>query len=116
VYLLSLLLGSTRSRQREFDALRAAGATRANVVAIITLSGGLVAVLGALIGIAVGAAWSSVTCSFLSESIGWRIDPQISADIAIWIFLGAASIAVVGSLLPALYATRAKEFAPTPAL
>lgn len=109
VSLLSLLFGATRSRQREFALLRTAGATRSNVVAIITLSGSLVGILGALVGMAVGAVWSSVICSLLSESIGWRIDPLRSADLAGWVSVGAAGIAVLGSLVPALLSTRARQ-------
>ena len=109
VSLSSLLLGATRSRQREFALLRAAGATGANVVAIVTMTGSFVGVVGALIGIAIGAIWSSVFCSSLSESIGWRIAPIFSAELAALVIAGAAVISVFGSLLPALLSTRSRE-------
>ena len=109
VSLSSLLFGATRSRRREFALLRAAGATRANVVATITLSGCIVGVAGALAGIAIGAIWSSVFCSFLSESIGWRIAPVFSADVAVLVLAGAAVMAVLGSLIPALLSSRMRE-------
>lgn len=109
VSLQALLFGTTRSRRREFALLRAAGATRANVVAIITLGGSLIGVLGSIFGIAIGAIWSAVTCSFLSESIGWKIIPIQSTELAGWVVVGAAVIAVLGSLIPALLATRVRE-------
>ncbi len=109
VSLLSLIFGSIRSRRREFALLRAAGATRSNVVAIITLAGSLVGILGSTLGIAVGALWSSVVCSFLSESIGWRIEPLLASDVVLSVCGGAAILAVLGSLLPALVATRSRE-------
>lgn len=116
VSLLSLLFGATRSRQKEFALLRAAGATRANVVAIITLSGGLIGTLGALIGIAISVLWSSVICEFLSESIGWKIEPFLASDVAAWVCAAAGVLAMLGSLLPALLTTRTRDLlsAPTP--
>jgi len=116
VSLLSLLFGATRSRQKEFALLRAAGATRANVVAIITLSGGLIGTLGALIGIAIAVIWSNVICEFLSESIGWKIEPLLASDVATWVCAAATLLAMLGSLLPALLTTRTRDpiGAPTP--
>ena len=109
ISLQGLLFGSARSREREFELLRTAGATRADVVAIVVLSGGLVGVLGALAGIGVGAAWSRVVCSFLSESFGWPIEAVHRSDIALWVLSGSAGLALIGSFLPAVLSTRPRE-------
>lgn len=116
VSLLSLLFGATRARQKEFALMRAAGATRMNVVAIITLSGALIGTLGALIGIAIAWIWSSVICGFLSESIGWQIEPLFASDIASWVCATASMLATVGSLLPALLTTRTRNLVAAPTL
>ncbi len=111
VSLQGLLFGAIRSRRREFELLRASGATRKNVVAIVTLGGSVVGVLGALIGIAIGTIWSSVVCGFLSQSVGWTIRPLLSPDLGVLVFAGATALALVGSLVPALLSTRARGHA-----
>lgn len=116
VSLLSLLFGATRSRQKEFALLRAAGATRANVVAIIALSGALIGTLGAVIGISIALVWSSVICEFLSESIGWQIEALLASDVAVWVCAAATLLAMLGSLLPALLTTRTRDLIGAPTL
>jgi putative ABC transport system permease protein len=111
ISLLSLLFGATRSRQREFGLLRAAGATRGDIVAVVTVSGVLVGTLGALTGILIGVVWSEVTCRFLSDSMGLQIAPLGRVGIAAWVSIGAVAISAAGSLLPAVLSTRTASLA-----
>ncbi len=114
VSLASLLLGATRSRQQEFALLRAAGATRTNVIPVVALSGCLVGLFGALLGLALGAVWTGVFCRFLSESIGWSIRPVFDVVVPLQIVAGAVAVALAASLVPGILSTRRLAVTTTP--
>jgi len=115
VSLVSLLFSSTRARQNEFLLLRAAGATRFNLVMVVALGGGVIGAFGAVIGAVIGGVWSIVTCATLSEALGWSVTPLVSANLVSGVVAAAALLATLASLLPALLSSRSPhEVAPTP--
>jgi putative ABC transport system permease protein len=73
---LSSSLGAiVLARRREFGVLRHLGLTRAQVRAMLAAEGGLLALLGALAGLAVGAAISLILVYVVNrQSFGWSME------------------------------------------
>jgi putative ABC transport system permease protein len=63
------------ARRREFGVLRHLGLTRGQVRAMLAAEGGLLALLGALAGLAVGAAISLILVYVVNrQSFGWSME------------------------------------------
>jgi putative ABC transport system permease protein len=93
----STVLAILLERRREIGVLRALGASRAQVGAVVVWEAGLIGVLGAGLGIAVGFAVSLVLIRVVNlQSFGWTIlfswqSPEVIG--AALLALGAAALA-----------------------
>jgi putative ABC transport system permease protein len=86
------------ARRREFGMLRHVGMTRGQIGAMLAAEGGLLASLGVVAGLALGAAISLVLVYVVNrQSFGWSMDLQPP-----WALLGALSLVLI--LLAALVA------------
>ena len=106
VSILVSIYNSVSARLKEIAILRALGATRRRVLALICLEAGLIGLFGGLLGIIVGhlaaGAGSVYFNKTLGESINW-VTPDRWEGVYL---LGATVIAVLAGLVPALKAYR----------
>ena len=99
-------------RRREFALLHALGVTRSEQLKMTLLSGALVGLAGALLGLAVGIALAEVGIGVLGGDLGAGLFPGATPELRLRSWEGAAfcvlgtSVAVIGSLRPALDAAR----------
>jgi len=106
VAILVSIYNSVSARLREIAILRALGATRQRILAIICLEAGLIGLVGAVLGLLAGhllaAAGSVYTQRVVGEPINWT---HVGAYE--WLFLlGVAIVAVLAGLVPAMKAYR----------
>jgi len=100
---LSSSLGAiVLARRREFGMLRHLGLTRAQIRAMLAAEGGLLALLGALAGLAAGAAISLVLVYVVNrQSFNWSMELHVpflllAALIALLIFLAVITAIISG--------------------
>jgi putative ABC transport system permease protein len=106
VGILVSIYNSISARMKEIAILRALGATRAKILALICFEAGLVGLIGGILGLALGhllgAAGSQYVERLVGEGFNWL---TISRDE--WLYLLAVVIlAVIAGLVPALKAYR----------
>jgi putative ABC transport system permease protein len=106
VGILVSIYNSVSARMREIAILRALGATRRRILALICIEAGIIGVLGAILGFIGGhllaAAGSIYTDRVLGERFNW-----ISVGQEEWIYLAVVVVlAVLAGLVPALKAYR----------
>lgn len=105
--LLNTLLISVLERTREIGVLRAMGATRRHVAAIIVVEAGLMAVAGAALGVVLGAALSWVNVDVISiVHTGWRVAYHFDGMAALQMFGLSIVVAVLAAYLPSRRAAR----------
>jgi putative ABC transport system permease protein len=106
VSILVSIYNSVAARRREIAILRALGATRMKVLALICAEAGVIGLLGALaglgVGLALGAIGSAAMERLLGESINWMV-----VDTRQWLYLaGVVVLSLLAGLAPALLAYR----------
>lgn len=104
-------------RRSQFALLRVLGLTRAQLLRQILLEGGLLGGLGSLLGLTLGYAMAATALHFFGGDLGGGyfrgVQPSVQFDgpaALIFLLLGS-SIALLGSLAPALEASRARPAA-----
>lgn len=105
VTLLNTLMLSVLDRRREIGVLRAIGATRAFTYKAILAEAAGIGIVGAVLGLVLGAAIQYLTSvaltNVLSIDVAWQPKPSMIA-----IGLGALAICLLGSIPPAVRAAR----------
>lgn len=105
VTLLNTLMLSVLDRRREIGVLRAIGATRAFTYKAILAEAAGIGIVGAVLGLILGAAIQYLTSvaltNVLSIDVAWQPKPSMIA-----ISLGALAICLLGSIPPAVRAAR----------
>ena len=105
VTLLNTLMLSVLDRRREIGVLRAIGATRAFTLKAILAEAAGIGIVGAVLGLVLGAAIQYLTSvaltNVLSIDVAWQPSPSM-----ILIGLGALAICLLGSVPPAVRAAR----------
>lgn len=105
VTLLNTLMLSVLDRRREIGVLRAIGATRAFTCKAILAEAAGIGIVGAVLGLVLGAAIQYLTSvaltNVLSIDVAWQPNPSMIA-----IGLGALAICLLGSIPPAVRAAR----------
>ena len=105
VTLLNTLMLSVLDRRREIGVLRAIGATRAFTLKAILAEAAGIGIVGAVLGLVLGAAIQYLTSvaltNVLSIDVAWQPRPSMIA-----IGLGALAICLLGSIPPAVRAAR----------
>ena len=98
---LSSSLGAiVLARRREFGVLRHLGLTRGQIRAMLAAEGGLLALLGALAGLAVGAAISVILVFVVNrQSFGWSMELHPPYAFLFLLTLILVSLSVVTAIL-----------------
>jgi putative ABC transport system permease protein len=100
------LVGIVAEHERDLALLRAAGASRAQLAASILVEGLVVAGVGAMLGLAVGALLARPMVDFLTETYGWTLERAVEFDELGLLLLASLLIATLPALYPALHARR----------
>jgi putative ABC transport system permease protein len=104
---------SVLRRRSQFALCRVIGMTQTQLMRQILLEGCVIGVLGSLLGLALGTLMASTALSLLGGDLGGGyfpgVQPQLEFDgLAAFLFLmGGVIVALLGTLAPAIEATRA---------
>ena len=104
--LANLLVGNVAARRRDLALMRAAGATSGNVLAVVMLSAGLIALIGTTAGLALGLGWELVIRDAIGHFLGWAMSLVIAWHLVGALLVGAAGAAAVAAAVPALLTMR----------
>ncbi len=108
---------SVLRRRPQFALLRTLGVTRAQLLMQVLAEGMLLGAVGAALGIALGFALASAALSMFGGDLGGGYFPGIRPSVsfsplaALLFFAAGAGVALLGSLAPALEASRARPAA-----
>jgi putative ABC transport system permease protein len=106
VSILVSIYNSVSARRREIAILRALGATRGRVLALICVEAGLVGLVGGILGLLTGHLLAGVGAVAFERVLGERI-AWFQPDAREWVYLGGVVvIAVLAGLVPGLKAYR----------
>jgi putative ABC transport system permease protein len=104
-------------RRGELAVLRVLGLTQGQLLRQILLEGALLGVIGSVLGLAIGYAMADAALRFFGSDLGGGYFPGVQPQVgfepfatAVFLILGTA-VAVLGSLVPALEAARARPAA-----
>jgi putative ABC transport system permease protein len=104
VSILVSIYNSVMARLREIAILRALGATRARVLALICIEAGLIGLAGGILGLIVGHLLALGGSLFMNHLIGQEIH-WLATGSREWIYLAVVvALAVLAGLVPALRA------------
>ena len=106
VSILVSIYNAVSSRGREIAILRALGATRMRIVAVICLEAAVVGLLGAVAGLVGGHALAALASTYLAREVGqgftwWAVSGDEVLGLAV-----VVAMAAVAGLVPALKAYR----------
>lgn len=100
------IYNSVSARLREIAILRALGATRGKILALICTEAGLIGLGGGLLGLIVGHALTGVASGYFRRSLGEDIH-WLRVDAYEWAYLAAVVVlSLLAGLVPALKAYR----------
>ncbi|WP_225823737.1 ABC transporter permease [Streptomyces naphthomycinicus] len=99
---VNTLVAATVERRREFALLRLVGATRSQLMRMLTAE----AVLTTALGVVLGAAVAGAASAAFSASVTGSAVPSVPVDACCWIVAGAAALTVPGILGTGLRAVR----------
>ncbi len=108
---------SVLRRRPQFALLRTLGVTRRQLISQVLAEGTLLGVIGAALGVALGFALASAALAMFGGDLGGGYFPGIQPSVsfsplaALAFFAAGAGVALLGSLAPALEASRAKPAA-----
>ena len=106
VSILVSIYNAVSARLREIAVLRALGATRQRVLALICVEAGAIGLLGSLAGLIIGHLLGAGASPFVQRLVGRRI-AWLATDWGEWLYLVLVVVlAVVAGLVPALKAYR----------
>jgi putative ABC transport system permease protein len=106
VGILVAIYNSVAARMREIAILRALGATRRRILAIICVEAGLIGLVGAVAGAIVGHLLAGVGSGYLDRVLGQGIHWYRLDRYELLILLAVVVIAVLAGLVPAMKAYR----------
>ncbi len=100
--IINTLLAAVLDRQREIGVLRAVGATRGQVITILTTEAVLLGLCSALLAVGVGLAFGAVFTTAVADSAtGWQLPFKIPFQAVGESFLVALAVAAVAAAAPA---------------
>jgi putative ABC transport system permease protein len=106
VSILVSIYNSVSARKKEIAILRALGATRRKVLALICIEAGLIGLIGGVVGILAGHLSAGAGSVFFARTLGEGIN-WLTPDRWEGVYLGGVVlIAVLAGLVPALKAYR----------
>ena len=106
VSILVSIYNSVSARLKEIAILRALGATRARVLALICLEALIIGIVGGVLGLIVGHLLAGAGSAFLKRLLGEGIQ-WVAIGRYEWVYLGVVAVlAVLAGLVPAMKAYR----------
>lgn len=106
VSILVSIYNSVSARRQEIAILRALGATRGKVLALICIEAGFIGLAGGVLGLVVGHLLAGAGAVFFERMLGESID-WLKPDAWEWVYLGGVVvIALLAGLVPGLKAYR----------
>lgn len=106
VSILVSIYNSVSARMKEIAILRALGATRRRVLAMICLEAGFIGLMGGVLGLIVGHLTGAVASVYFDRYLGESID-WITPDAQEWYYLAVVVlISLLAGLVPAMKAYR----------
>ncbi|MCS7032367.1 MAG: ABC transporter permease [Phycisphaerae bacterium] len=106
VAILVSIYNSVAARLRDIAILRALGATRARILAVICLEAGLIGLAGGVLGLLLGHALGAAASGYLDRTIGETIRWWIVSPGELLYLLVVTLVALLAGLVPALKAYR----------
>ncbi|HTL31463.1 MAG TPA: ABC transporter permease [Tepidisphaeraceae bacterium] len=106
VGILVSIYNSVSARMREIAILRALGATRVRILALICVEAGLIGAVGGLLGLIAGHLVAASGSAYMNKLLGQSIRWGSTDRFELLYFAGVVLIAVVAGLVPALKAYR----------
>lgn len=110
---------SVVQRRREFGILRALGATRQDIVALLVLEGALLGFVGSCLGVLFGVGLSKLMLSGMERTVNEMFMPVPPAELRVsrTLLLGSVALGVLATMLAAAFpATRAARSSPVETL
>jgi putative ABC transport system permease protein len=106
VGILVSIYNSVSARKREIAILRALGATKAKVLALICVEAGLIGLAGGVLGVLVGHLIGAVGSHYMNELLGQGFNWMLVTWQELAYLAGVVLIAVLAGLVPAMKAYR----------
>jgi putative ABC transport system permease protein len=104
--IMTTIYNSVAARLREIAILRALGATRARILALICVEAIVIGLVGGIVGLLVGHLLSAAGSTYLQETVGEGIN-WIRVGPEEWLYLAAVVVmAFLAGLVPAMKAYR----------
>ncbi len=101
VGILVSIYNSVAARQREIAVLRALGATRSKVLAIICFEAGLIGLLGGVLGLVAGHAIAAIADTYMNAYLGQGINFLTIDKWEVLYLVGVTLLATIAGLVPA---------------
>lgn len=95
------LYNSLKERKYDLAILRAIGASRAQLLALIFLEGLMLTFLGAVLGIAIGHSFLWLLVSQSDQNVVAALQPWVFLKQELWIIAYALGVGVIASIIPA---------------
>jgi putative ABC transport system permease protein len=115
LYLFVSLYGATLERKREIATMRALGARRATILAIILLESCLITLFGGVLGLLGGHGFAALGSYVLVQRGGWALPPAPIGLLQPLVLVAVVLLGMAAGLLPAVLAYRtevAENLAP----
>jgi len=106
VGILVSIYNSVSARLKEIAIIRALGATRERVLALICLEAGLIGLLGGVLGLFAGHALGAIASIFFKRLVGESIDFVSVGQWEVAYVVGVAVLSAAAGLVPAMKAYR----------
>lgn len=106
VSILVSIYNAVSARRREIAILRALGATRGKVLALICLEAMFVGLIGAVLGLVLGHLIAAIGASYLEQAFGQQLAYMTVSGSELLYVLGVILLAGVAGLVPAAQAYR----------
>ena len=104
VGILVSIYNSVAARTKEIAILRALGATKSKVLAVVVLEAATVGMVGAALGLAGGIALGAIASGYLQSVLGEGFN-YLALGVNVWYYLaGTVVLSAVAGLVPALKA------------
>lgn len=104
--LTNLLIGNVAARRRDLALIRAAGGTLGNVLAVVAISAGVIALIGTTAGLALGLGWAFVIRDAIGHFLGWTMSLMVAWRLVGALVVGGAAAAALAALVPAVLTIR----------
>lgn len=100
------LLGALRERRGDIALLRAMGATRGSVFAILLGQGLIIAAVGGIVGVALGHGAIALLARLSPQAAGFGLTGAAFTPGELWVFCGSLAAGALAALIPAVQAYR----------